>query len=672
MAVKLQSQIVEIPYDTAPGSKHSLVLEAVKQRRKMSYDKMSQRYAAWAEQEEKFRAYVKPTKGDSDRSTLKKEGKPQYVTMEIPYSFALLMTFHTYLTSVFLSRNPVMQYEGRHAEPEEKVLAVEAVIDYQLNVGQWLIPLYIWLMDMGKYGLGVISEYWCEESVVTTETKEMPASYFGIPVPGKMKKVKNTIRIPGYKGHRLFNVRPQDWFPDPRVSVANFQQGEFCARRLETGWNTILKQQATGKYYNVDMLKTKLKQRCDTQRDRGSAQLVLPDAMETMYIPSSPHSSASDVKNFVELLEMEIELIPRDWGFGTSPYPEMWVITMANNEVILSIEPMGLYHGKFTFDVIEYEIEGYALTKRGMLEILSPLNDTMSWLINSHMHNVRRAINDQVVVDPSRIVMKDLMDPAAGRIVRVKPEAYGQDVSLAVKQLEVVDITAHHVNDAALMGEMMQRISGVVESVMGMIDSGGRKTATEVRASSSFAVNRLKTNAEYASAMGFAPLSQKILQTTQQKYDGEMWFRVAGDLTKFKEPMKVMPEDIAGFYDFVPVDGTMPVDRYAQAMLWKEIMGAAATIPQLQTQMDFMALMEHVAYLGGIKDFENFRIQVLPDAAVAANAAAGNVVPLGGPGSGVPGKLPAPGVPGPGTAGGRRDLTQIPQSGGTPGVGRAA
>jgi hypothetical protein len=384
--------------------------------------------------EEKFRAYVKPTKGDTDRTKLRKEGKSQFVSVEIPYSFALLMTFHTYMTSIFLSRNPVLQYEGRHAETQEKVMAVEAVMDYQVLTGEMLIPFYIWLMDMGKYGLGVIGSHWAEESVVTTEAFEEPVTYLGIPILGKTRKGRRTIRIPGYKGNKLFNVRPQDWFPDPRVSIARFQEGEFCGRRVDVGWNTILKRQAEGRYYNIDVLKKAIKDKYEGMRDKGSSQLVLPDSMETYYVPHGSNASDAEVKNFVELFELQVELVPNEWEVGTSPYPEKWVVTVANEDIIVSVEPLGLHHDKFTFDVLEYEIEGYALSKRSMLEILDPLNNTMSWLFNTHMHNVRRALNDQLVVDPSGVVMKDLMDPGAGRLVRLKPEAYGKDPKMFIHQ----------------------------------------------------------------------------------------------------------------------------------------------------------------------------------------------------------------------------------------------
>jgi hypothetical protein len=669
--MSLQPQIVEIPYDV--DGKHAQVLEAVRQRRRMSYDKMSGRYTAWAEMEERFRAYIKPTEGDKKRAELRKEGKTQYTTLEIPYSYAILLTLHTYLTSVFLGRAPIFQYESRHGEPQQNVKAVEAVIDYQRAVGEWLVPLYIWLMDAHKYGIGVLGSHWTEDYVVTTESTVEPVTYFGIPT-GKTRVRRDTRRIPGYKGNKLFNVRPQDWFPDPRVSLARFQEGEFCGRRLEVGWNTILKRAAAGLYYNVEVLKSKIKTRYSPERDTGSSQLVLPDGMETLYYHGANNKEGrTEIKNYVELFEFEVELVPAAWGFSKSRSPEKWVITVANDEVVVSVEPLGLLHDKFTFDILEHEVEGYALAKRSQLEILAPLNDTLSWLFNSHMHNVRRVLNDQLIVDPSGVVMKDLNDPNAGRLVRLKPEAYGKDPKLFVHQLQVVDITQNHMRDAQLVAEMMQRVSGVVNDVMGATQQGSRRTATEVRTNSGFSMNRMKTVTEYNSAMGFAPLAQKLLQTTQQKYDGEQWFRVAGDLMKTKAPMRVTPADIAGAYDFVPVDGTMPVDRYAQAMLWKEMLQVLASgrivdpTTGLPAQIDIFGILKHIAHLSGVKNLDEFKVNVVPDAQIAGGVRAGNLVPLPGGQGGQP------------RAGGARSgegaagtPPQIPQSGGIPGVGRAA
>ena len=278
--------------------------------------------------------------------------------------------------------------------------------------------------------------------------------------------------------------------------------------------------------------------------------------------------------------------------------------------------------------------------------MIKPLGDTITWLFNSHFYNVRKVLNDQLVVDPSRVVMKDILDPKPGRLIRLKPAAYGSDPKLAVQQLQVMDVTQQHIRDVGFVAELVMRMTGVNDQIMGMVNTGGRKSATEVRASSTFGVNRLKTNSEYFSAQGWAPLAQKIVQNTQQFYDGEQLFKIAGNLLLRAERFsKVTPDLIAGFYDFVPVDGTMPVDRYAQAALWRDIMAGMRQFPQLMMEYDIPAIFAHIANLAGIRNLQNFRIQVSPDEQLMARLQAGNVVPAGGRGGGAgrvtPGGKPA-------------------------------
>jgi hypothetical protein len=363
---------------------------------------------------------------------------------------------------------------------------------------------------------------------------------------------------------------------------------------------------------------------------------------------------------FIELFEITIELSPKEWGLGDESYPEKWVFTIANDAVVVGCQPLGEAHGKFPFDVIEYEIEGYGLGKRSMLEMCDPLNDTLTWLFNSHMYNVRKVLNGQLVVDPSRIVMKDLTNPEAGGIIRLQPDYYGTDTKLAMNQLPLVDVTQNHMQDARVVSEMMQRLVGVTDQVMGMMAAGGRRTASETRSAAGFGINRLKTNTEYFSAMGFGPLAQKLVQRTQQFYDESTEFKIAGDLAKDPGRMRVSPDMIAGFWDFVPVDGTLPVDKYAMANLWKELM-LGMTKMGLAGAYDMPGIMEWVAQLSGLKNLSKFKIKVSPDAQLAAQAQAGNVIPLGG----------SSGLQRAGGGGSQRDLSQVSQSGSIPGMGPA-
>ena len=172
-----------------------------------------------------------------------------------------------------------------------------------------------------------------------------------------------------------------------------------------------------------------------------------------------------------------------------------------------------------------------------------------------------------------------------------------------------------------------ERAFGINDQLLGVLGGGGRKTATEVRTSTGFGVNRQKTIAEYISATGFAQHSQRLVQLSQQYFKAERKFKVAGSLIREMGPaeamnfMTVNPEAIAGFYDFVPVDGTLPVDRMALANLWKEILLQMKSVPGLIMQYDLGKIFSHVAQLAGIRNLNQFKIEV--NSPEALNAAGG-------------------------------------------------
>jgi len=606
------------------GETHRKISRAVWARYRKSRDHMTIYHDTWRRAEDLFRAYLPEKTSDAIRRGKRDAGTPQYTTIEVPQTYAMIMTAHTYMVNVFLSRNPILQFQARHGEPQDRVMALEAIIDYQLQVGEMAPRLFIWLLDMFKYGLGIIGNYWDKETVTVSNIVEVPEMYLGMPIVGKTQKIRQTEQLPGYQGNKIFNIRPYDFVPDWRVPISMLQQGEFCGHTSDISWNELLRGQEEGKYFNLGPLKRIDKVRREAVGD-GSSQNNIPgdDELEMDTIDSMD-------LGYVTLIEMVIDLVPSDWGIGPSKIPEKWKFTLANEQVIIEARPMGSYHNKFPYFVQEYEVNGYELASRGMAEVSKPLNDTLSWLINTHFHSVRKVLNDQLVVDPSKLVMKDVTDPDAGRLIRLKPAAYGQDPKTAIHQLQVVDVTQNHLRDAQLVMEMMQRVLGVSENLMGQVNPGGRKTATEVRTASGFSVNRLRTHAEYASATAWAPLASVFVQNTQQYYDGEQKFKIAGDNMTQEQFAMVTPDAIAGFYDFVPVDGTMPVDKFALANLWKEIMLGIVKIPALMAKYDMAKIFSYTAKLSGAKNIEQFKLQVSPDQQVMQNLQMGNIVPMGG------------------------------------------
>ena len=607
---------------------HNKLRDAVRARLKMSEQRMSTRWQQIARNEETFQSYIPEQEVDAARRRrLESSGIPDYRTIEIPYSYAVAMTAHTYYCSVFLARSPVLTLSGRHGEGEMKRVATESLLDYQYSVGQMALPMFIWLLDPSKAGYGVVMHHWDQELVRIRTKQKQPKSFMGVPLPGTEREVDVVEDIIGYEGNRLVNVRPQDWLPDPRVALVHFQKGEFCARYVETAWNEIYEGQRSGRFFNYDILK-KMKEGRNLQdsgypaRDKGSEKVTeLPDEVQV--------EAGYDVPvGFVKGHEIYLRLIPDEWKIGKGDRQEIWVFNISSSGVVFGAVPLGEFSNKFPFDIQVDEVDGYSIFPKGMVERCKPLSDVITWLINSHFYNVRQTLNNQFIYDPSMVVNKDVENPEPGKAIRLKPSAYGRDVRTILSQLQTVDVTQRHPQDVILMQQFIQRVTGVNDTVMGMVNQGDRTTATEVRHSTTFGINRLKTQCEWYSAVGWGPMTQKLVQRTQQFYNQAKKIRLVGDQAQFGPGfLDVTPEMIAGFWDFEPVDGTLPVDRFAQANLWATIMQQMGAYPQILLQYDIAKIFAWVARLGGIKNLAQFKL--IPDSEVNKQVLAGNIVPIG-------------------------------------------
>jgi hypothetical protein len=607
------------------------ILQEIRDRVRFWERIVGKKFEDWREAEERVLAALPTDDMDAVRKNDRENaGSPQYTTMQIPYSYAVVMAAHTYLTSVFMGRNPVLQLDGRHGEGAAQVQAMEALLGYQMLAGEMGPALYTWLYDSLKYGFGVIGIYW--DDVVENITELIPAvDWLGQPTNGF---VQQTTQIRRYAGNTIYNVQPQFFIWDVRKPVKEFQKGEFAGRRVKISWNEIVRRTKAGKYMEKNIAAIGPGKGEDYSiTDMGSPLLERPES----YAQTQQWNEVLNIFRthpmMVDAYEMVIEIIPKEWGLSQSDFPEKWVFTCtANYGVLFGAAPLGAYHCKYPYMVCPMDPEAYGLTNRGYPEVLADIQNTIDWLLNSHFYNVRAALNNKVVADPSRIVMKDLLNPLPGGVIRLKPEAYGTDTKGPVTQLAIADITRGHMADLPAMIGIGERTAGVNDQIMGLLATGGRKTATEVRTSTSFGVNRLKTLAEYMSMCGWSPLTQILVQNSQQYYDMDMKLRIVGDLAQQAgQPfVNVTPDAIAGFYDFIPVDGTLPIDRFAQANLWKEMIQSVMAIPQISAQFDLAGIFQWVAMLSGLKNINQFKVQITPDQQFQLALQQGNSVPLVG------------------------------------------
>lgn len=631
--------------DLRPASPdHGKLLKEIYIRALESSNEMSKRYASWKKVDESLTAYVKL---DDAETAIKNIDDRKPLSIVVPYSYATLETILTYFVSAFLE-NPIFKYEGSSPEDVIGAILLEKVIEQQTMQFKTALNLHTMFRDGLSYGMGVVTPTWDKKwgwKSVVQDSGFMSALFGKFISYGKVRGREETIL---FEGNRLKNIDPYMFLPDPNVPIHDLQQGEFVGWIEQTNYMKLLELEKNDKdIFNVKYLKGLgsggrsqfNKSRTDTGRGTKFGTATYGSEMST-----SP----------IDVIWMYWTLVPRDQKLGSKEYPEKWLFGLAADKVLICAKPLSLNHNMYPVAICAPDFDGYSATPVSRLELMYGMQTALDWLFSSHIANVRKAINDMLIVDPSLINMADLEDPRPGKLVRMRRAAWGRGVENAVKQLAVTDITRSHIGDAASIIEYMQRTSAATDSVSGMIrKSGERVTAEETRGTRTSALSRLTKAAKIASLQAMQDIGYMFAVHTQQLMEQETYIKATGQwqdvllaeygATARNGRIKVSPFDLIVDYDLVIKDGSTNVGEYAES--WVEIFRVLTQQPLLYQNFDMVRIFKHIARIMGAKDINEFILNSGPVPNVDVNATtqesidkgvqSGNMVPIEQFGGGV-------------------------------------
>ncbi|KKL44712.1 hypothetical protein LCGC14_2362930, partial [marine sediment metagenome] len=283
----------------------------------------------------------------------------------------------------------------------------------------------------------------------------------------------------------------------------------------------------------------------------------------------------------------------------------------------------------------------YSPTPISRLEKLYGLQGTLDWMFNTHVANVRKAINDSIVYDPYYINSNDLKNPGPGKLIRMRRPAWGAGkIKDSIMQLPVVDITRGHLADSAFIVEWMNRVGMVNEAMQGALRQGGpeRLTKAEFQGSAAGGFSRLERMAKIISLQSMQDLGYMLASHTQQLMEEETYVKASGEweqvlMDEFgKNPdmlrqgrLKVDPFDLLIDYDLKVRDGSIPGSKSSEVMV--RMFDMIAKVPELAQKFDLVRIFKHIARESGVPNVDDFvRVQVMEDEQVERQVDAGNLV----------------------------------------------
>lgn len=615
--------------DLRPGSElHERIKNEVTERAQMSYDVMKNRHSDWNYTDKTLTAYLKASDYEellkSEQSDFREHRKP--VSVVVPYTYATLETLLTYLSMAFLEF-PYFRYEPTTGEDVVAAMLLEGVVEAQCRYFKAGLSLHTMFRDGLAYGIGPTAIRW--------EKK------YGR-IRSKADQGRTALSDLLYEGNRIVNIDPYMYLPDATVPIHNQQDGEYVGWVDKTSYTALISLEANSNdFFNVRHLKD--------FDGRSSIFSQDPSKRYERWSGSPRDNVASNsLAKPVDVVYMYISLIPEEWKLGKGEYPEKWIFGLAADQYVVLAKRLDLDHDLYPTSVFAPDYDGYGVAPISRLEVTSGLQTVLDFMFNSHIENVRKAINDTLVVDPFIINMEDFKRPGPGKLLRVRRAAWGRAdaTSNGVKQLPITDITRQHMSDIPQIMDFMSRVSASVDSLQGVMRSSGeRRSATESRDTRMSALSRLARIAKICSLMCMYDLGYMCASHTQQLMEKSMqvniWGRRQADLLEEygqaigNQYLKAEPSQLKIPFDLVIHDGSVEMGERADE--WLRMFQVMSANPAVGIGFDIVRVFKHIGRMLGAKNINEFvkkaggaNIQMAQTDQLMREAERGNVVPIKG------------------------------------------
>lgn len=571
----------------------------------MSRDRMSAYYERWDFNDNLAKNRIISDDADKRASERKEPRK-----MVVPLTSSQIDTFVSFAYTLITQREKIYELEGTSAEDHKGAVIGSSLLERDLSKSNFRgHVLQNALTNCTKFNLGVLKHAWERESIfeeVEISTPTMGA--FGMtPIVSTQRQEKVT-----FEGNRVLSISPYKFFPDPRFPLSRLQEGEFCGDECEHSKMRLERLQAQGVIAGLEFVDAYTADTVSTRRiglrDAGGEHLKnLGEYLQDNFI----------------LTEIQLELIPKNTMFGGKPLgpedtPIKYVIWYLNDQRIVRVEPLSYGHSNFLYRALQYMTDETEYIGPSLPDMIEKLQEAISWFINARITSVRKVIDNKLIVDPRGIDIKSLKnrDP----ILLLKPAAQGGDVRRWVQQLNVQDVTANHLADVQALTAFAKETTGLSENIQGQF-SPGRRSAREAGIVNNNAASRAKRLVDAIWYSALQPLGEDMLANHRSWLSAPQLVKVIGTANLMFDPgmsmaatqfLQVSREDIAGNYDFVIYDGTLPSEKMANADglqgLLEMVFGAPEFFMQLGYNPQILhELMIELLTLRGVKNVRYYQ-----------------------------------------------------------------
>ena len=619
---------------------------------------IKQRSADWEQVDEHMRLYLnldRNARSGDKGSVVGKTGplkeNPWQRMIAIPLTYSTILTRMVHMFGIFTQVDPFFHLQPVGGEDKRLARVHEVVMARDAMLSEISLQTWQMLFDAEKYGFGIWYDTWEEEWGWTTSAPILnPALKASLPQQLRPLAEKQRKWSMLQEWNRYRAIDPHTYLPDPNVPVIRPQMGTRCGHWEITNW-LELKSRAledeSGPYFNLERAK-KTTRRISRERDAGRW-------MEGQFNDAKLENIYPDL----EVEHLQVKLIPKDYNLSATDKPEIWWFSVVEEELIIRCHPSPYAHNKLTYSAGSGDPDFHSSFAPGMGQQLIGGQNVVNWFLNSHMANIRKTVNDQVIYNDNLLSEPDILSPGPARHIRLTTrgkqvhERGVMNIDQMYSQFRITDVTEVHLKAVGEIIGHMQMMAATPDPVTGM-PLPTKRTLGEIEQVSGAATARIQTSANLLDLQVTKPAAERNISNRQQWTSVEEIYRIAGRLAEELDEteLRVRPEDLYGRYDYIAKTPSMVSDPARSNALWGSLLQVLGSAPQLLEpdpltgkQIDAFAVFKEFIKSAGVNYFDDFfkdgqpqlpagGVDVMEDEAIQQGVDAGNLVPMG---QGVPG-----------------------------------
>ena len=537
-------------------------------------------------------------------------GKNQATAMTLPLSWVHLDDMMTYYAQTFAPNRGMFYHTAKPGDSNDAADIVTLMNNHAIYCGYYR-QLLLTIFSILKYNLGGMSAFWATE--------------FGPRLVANEDGSTQIEPAPVFAGNKVKSFDMYNTMWDPSVDPASlYKDGEWFATVDMKSHYWLKNKCLEGIYFNCEELLDS-----DTGTDTTvtswfvdppiESKLETDDTKGESWYSVLSGSASYAMRGSFELAEIHIRINPNDFNLipgnrearARRNRYEVWRFTILNNEKVIDCTPMNNIHGWLPafFGIANDDVMRQAA--KSPAEILNPMQEFASFLLNAHVQANRKNIYGTTFYDPSRIDYASIPEGEIAARIPIKPQGFGSDIRTMVYHDGKVLDTKQTLGDLQGMMELVNQFFPT-QSLPGQIAGIDRAVDSQVAAVQQGANRRQHKGARLLDDTMMRPLRFAMYYNIVQfQEDGVEVLDYHGNSVQI-DLSKLRATNLA----YVIGQGLKAIDRQAMASQLQGMFFALIQAPAAGQQVDIIKILDFWTSMMDIEaSMEDFRLPPQPAAA---------------------------------------------------------